>query len=114
MEGAEKLTSLPNTSLARPSWPTAETGLLLGGSALLPRVVGLADFMTTDEVYNWMSRVERFSGAIANRQWAATVLVGHPGITLCWLASLGLSAEQFAMAHGWASVTSQVEYLRWL
>jgi 4-amino-4-deoxy-L-arabinose transferase-like glycosyltransferase len=65
-------------------------------------------------VYNWISRVERFSGAVANRQWAATLLVGHPGVTLCWLASLGLAAERYAVEHGWASVASQAEYLRWL
>jgi 4-amino-4-deoxy-L-arabinose transferase-like glycosyltransferase len=114
MEGARKLTDARQLALSRASWTTMAVVLLLGGVALLPRVLGLADFMTVDEVYNWTGRVERFSAAIASRQWAATVLVGHPGITLCWLASLGLSAERFAAAHGWVSVTSQVEYLRWL
>jgi hypothetical protein len=114
MEGARNRTKPHNLSLARTAWPAPAIVLALGIVALFPRVVGLVDFLTTDEVYNWIGRVERFSGAIANRQWSATVLVGHPGVTLCWLASLGLAAERYATAHGWASVASQAEYLRWL
>src|SRR5258705_287532 len=114
MESAQKLTMSGQVAQARTAWSTAAIVLLLGVVALLPRVLGLVDFLTTDEVYNWISRVERFSGAITSRQWSATVLVGHPGVTLCWLASLGLAAERYAIAHGWASVASQVEYLRWL
>ena len=114
MERAQKIAVSGQISQTRTAWSTAAIVLLLGVVALLPRVLGLVDFLTTDEVYNWISRVERFSGAIASRQWSATVLVGHPGVTLCWLASLGLAAERYAIAHGWASVASQVEYLRWL
>src|SRR4029453_18968556 len=106
-----KLAASSEISQARTVWSTAAIVLLLGGIALLPRVLGLVDFLTTDEVYNWISRVERFSGAVASHQWSATVLVGHPGVTLCWLASLGLAAERYAVEHGWASVASQVEYL---
>jgi 4-amino-4-deoxy-L-arabinose transferase-like glycosyltransferase len=114
MESAQKITLSGQLTQARTAWSTAAIVLLLGVVALLPRMLGLVDFLTTDEVYNWISRVERFSGAIASRQWSATVLVGHPGVTLCWLASLGLAVERYAIAHGWASVASQVEYLRWL
>src|SRR5215216_5067990 len=114
MESAQKITLSGQLTQARTAWSTAAIVLLLGIVALLPRVLGLVDFLTTDEVYNWISRVERFSGAIASHQWSATVLVGHPGVTLCWLASLGLAAQRYAVDHGWASVTSQVEYLRWL
>ncbi|HEU5099564.1 MAG TPA: phospholipid carrier-dependent glycosyltransferase [Roseiflexaceae bacterium] len=114
MESARKLAATGESAQARTAWPTVALVLLLGGVALVPRVLGLVDFLTTDEVYNWISRVERFSGAVARGQWAATVLVGHPGVTLCWLASLGLAAERYAVEHGWASVSSQVEYLRWL
>ena len=114
MERAQKIAVSGQLSQARTAWPTAAVVLLLGVVALLPRVLGLVDFLTTDEVYNWISRVERFSGAVASHQWAATVLVGHPGVTLCWLASLGLAAERYAVAQGWASVASQAEYLRWL
>jgi 4-amino-4-deoxy-L-arabinose transferase-like glycosyltransferase len=114
VEGARRLTDTRNLAQARTAWPTAAIVLLLGVVALLPRVLSLVDFLTTDEVYNWINRVERFSGAVADRQWAATLLVGHPGVTLCWLASLGLAAERYAVEHGWASVASQAEYLRWL
>src|SRR3954470_2651948 len=114
VEGARKLTDRRDLAQARTAWSTAAIVLLLGVVALLPRVLGLVDFLTTDEVYNWISRVERFSGAVASHQWSATVLVGHPGVTLCWLASLGLAAERYAIAQGWASVASQAEYLRWL
>jgi len=114
MEPGQKLTQLLRIALAPAAWPTALIAVLLGGVALLPRMIGLADFITTDEVYNWITRVERFSDAVANQRWSATVLVGHPGITLCWLAGLGLRLEQFAVAHDWARVTSQIEYIRWL
>jgi hypothetical protein len=114
MESAQKIAASHQLTQARVTRSTVAMLLLLGGVALLPRVLGLVDFLTTDEVYNWISRVERFSGAVANHQWSATVLVGHPGVTLCWLASLGLAAERYAVEHGWISVTSQVEYLRWL
>jgi len=114
MESGRKPTQLLRVALAPAAWPAALIAILLGGVALLPRMIGLADFITTDEAYNWIPRVERFSIAVANQQWGATVLVGHPGITLCWLASLGLRLEQFAVAHDWARITSQIEYLRWL
>ncbi|MEO7911391.1 MAG: glycosyltransferase family 39 protein [Roseiflexaceae bacterium] len=115
MERAQHIAASGQLTQARATRrSTAAIVLLLGIVALLPRVLGLVDFLTTDEVYNWISRVERFSGAVASRQWSATVLVGHPGVTLCWLASLGLAAQRYAVEHGWASVTSQVEYLRWL
>src|SRR5215213_8601019 len=114
MESAQNIAASHQLTQARAARSTVAIMLLLGGVALLPRVLGLVDFLTTDEVYNWISRVERFSGAVASHQWSATVLVGHPGVTLCWLASLGLAAERYAVEHGWASVTSQVEYLRWL
>jgi 4-amino-4-deoxy-L-arabinose transferase-like glycosyltransferase len=96
------------------SWLGALITLLIGIMALLPRVLGLGDFMTTDEVYHWISRVERFSDAIAAQHWAATVQTGHPGVTIMWLGSLGLALEHIATAHGWAPVASPVEHLAWL
>ena len=63
--------------------------LLLSGLALLPRVVGLDDFYTTDEAYFWQGRVERFSNALTMRDWAATNQTGHPGVTTMWLGALG-------------------------
>src|SRR5690242_1599090 len=107
MESTRKLAASGEITRARASWSAAAIVLLLGAIALPARVLGLVDFLTTDEVYNWISRVERFSGAIASGQWSATVLVGHPGVTLCWLASLGLAAARYAADHGWANPASQ-------
>lgn len=101
-------------SRVRLSWQSALITLLIGVVALLSRVIGLADFMTTDEVYHWISRVERFSDAIVAQQWAATVQTGHPGVTIMWLGSLGLALEHIATAHGWAQIASPVEHLAWL
>ncbi|HEX5690818.1 MAG TPA: hypothetical protein VFX76_12480, partial [Roseiflexaceae bacterium] len=53
---------------ALPAWAIA-LGLAL--VALLPRVLGLADFFTIDEPYHWISRVRLFSEALARRDWAA-------------------------------------------
>lgn len=87
---------------------------LLGLFALLPRVWGLADFATTDEAYTWITRTERFSAAIARGRWSETAPMGHPGVTIMWLGSLGLLLERFVTANGWASVQSTIEHLAWL
>jgi 4-amino-4-deoxy-L-arabinose transferase-like glycosyltransferase len=96
------------------AWSPALLALLLGVVALLPRVLGLADFITTDEAYHWVARTERFAGAIADHRWAATNLTGHPGVTLMWLGSLGLSLERFAVGQGWAGAPTPIEHLAWL
>ena len=67
MEQAQKIAVSGQLAQARTAWPTAAIVFLLGVVALLPRVLGLVDFLTTDEVYNWISRVERFSAAVAGR-----------------------------------------------
>ena len=88
--------------------------LALGVVALLPRVLGLSDFLTADEIHHWIDRVERFSAAIGARDWASTNQTGHPGVTTMWLGSLGLYAERLAVAQGWAQVGSVVDHLAWL
>jgi 4-amino-4-deoxy-L-arabinose transferase-like glycosyltransferase len=88
--------------------------LLLGLLALLPRVWGLNDFLTTDEAYHWISRSERFSAAVAQGRWADTILTGHPGVTVMWLGSLGLALERWAVDMGWATVPTRLEHLAWL
>lgn len=96
------------------SWSLVLTLLLIGALALLPRVYGLADFITTDEAYHWIERAERFHRAIAEQDWAATRITGHPGVTLMWLGSLGLSLERLALAQGWINLPSELEHLAWL
>jgi 4-amino-4-deoxy-L-arabinose transferase-like glycosyltransferase len=88
--------------------------VLLGALALLPRTLGLADFITTDEAYHWIARTERFAGALADQRWAETLQTGHPGVTLMWLGSLGLALERLAVGQGWAGVHTAVEHLAWL
>lgn len=88
--------------------------VLLGLLALVPRVWGLADFLTTDEAYHWINRTERFSAAIAQQNWGDTVQTGHPGVTTMWLGSLGLVIERVALTNGWINPPSLVEHLAWL
>lgn len=78
--------------------------VLVGGVALMPRVLGLADFFTIDEGYHWVGRVTRFGQALAAGDWAATNQTGHPGVTTMWLGSLGAwLATLFGIADpGWA------------
>ncbi|GAB4164474.1 MAG: hypothetical protein Fur005_24810 [Roseiflexaceae bacterium] len=71
--------------------------ILIFLAALLPRMIGLNDFYTIDEGYHWPGRVERFSEALANGQWAETNQTGHPGVTTMWLGALG---RQLAFAQG--------------
>jgi hypothetical protein len=94
--------------------PFALLPLLVFCLALLPRVTGLADFLTTDEAYHWIERTERFHAALVDGRWAETNQTGHPGVTLMWLGSLGLEIERFALAAGWASPPDRLEHLAWL
>lgn len=71
------------------SVPTWLLALMLAVLAVLPRVLGLADFYTIDEAYHWVYRIRRFSEALAARDWAATDLTGHPGVTTMWLGWMG-------------------------
>lgn len=88
--------------------------LLVGLVALLPRLFGLADFLTTDEAYHWISRTERFVAAVGAGRWGDTILTGHPGVTLMWLGGLGLRFEQLALATGWAAPPDRLAHLAWL
>jgi 4-amino-4-deoxy-L-arabinose transferase-like glycosyltransferase len=92
------------------AWLTASLMLVLLLIALPLRVLNLADFATTDEVYHWIGRVERFSYAIANQRWSETNQTGHPGVTVMWLGSLGLALERAFVGYG----SSTIEHLAWL
>ncbi len=96
------------------AWRGALVALALAVAALVPRVIGLADFVTTDEVYNWLPRIGRFSAAVAERRWGDTVLTGHPGITLLWLGQFGLAIQRAAVAAGWPAPASSLDQLAWL
>src|SRR5688500_14755587 len=92
-------------------WPRLAIATGLGLLALLPRVWGLADFLTTDEAFHWIGRVERFAGAIRSGDWAATWQTGHPGVTQMWLGTLGVWIERVAVEQGWMAIPSRVEHL---
>ncbi len=81
--------------------------------ALIPRTVGLADFLTTDEVYHWIERTVRFSHSTTEHRWDQTILTGHPGVTTMWLGSLGLLLEQSSSALP-AGVPALLAHLAWL
>jgi len=88
--------------------------LVVALTALLPRLLGLRDFLTTDEAYHWISRTERFADAVAGGRWAETILTGHPGVSLMWLGSLGLRLEQAAVVLGLAAPPDRLGHLAWL
>jgi Dolichyl-phosphate-mannose-protein mannosyltransferase len=64
--------------------------LAIGLAALLPRVLDLGTFVTTDEADHWMQRSELFLRAIQSGDYAATAIAPHPGVTTMWLGSAGI------------------------
>lgn len=63
--------------------------LTLFASALVPRLLHLADFYTYDEAYHWTQRVQQFAHTLQTHSWAETNQTGHPGVTTMWLWTLG-------------------------
>lgn len=63
--------------------------LFLFTIALLPRLLALDVFLTSDE-YRWLGRSRDFLVGVLSRDWAATLQTGHPGVTTMWTGSLGL------------------------
>ncbi|MBK9941357.1 MAG: glycosyltransferase family 39 protein [Kouleothrix sp.] len=80
------------------SIPTWLIAVLVGGLAILPRVLGLADFYTVDEAYHWAARTRAFAQAVQAHDWAHTNQTGHPGVTTMWLGALGY------WMHDWAGI----------
>jgi 4-amino-4-deoxy-L-arabinose transferase-like glycosyltransferase len=66
------------------------TWLLLGGVALLLRVLDLGSFVTLDEINFWMPRSEMFLEALQAGAFADTAIRPHPGVTTMWLGSAGI------------------------
>jgi 4-amino-4-deoxy-L-arabinose transferase-like glycosyltransferase len=88
--------------------------VLVALATLLPRILGLRDFLTTDEAYGWITRTNRFSAALAAGNWADTNLIGHPGVTIMWLGAFGQRLEYWAIQLGLAAPTDTLGYLAWL
>jgi 4-amino-4-deoxy-L-arabinose transferase-like glycosyltransferase len=64
--------------------------LLLVVAAAWPRVVGLGQLATVDEVNFWYNRTNAYNDALRNRNFAQTLQSGHPGATTMALGTLGL------------------------
>jgi hypothetical protein len=71
--------------------------------ALAPRALALGRFVTVDEAYHWFERAGLFLAAVRAGDWAATNLIGHPGVTTMWLGALGVAAHQALAAWGLAA-----------
>jgi 4-amino-4-deoxy-L-arabinose transferase-like glycosyltransferase len=68
--------------------------LVLTLVALLPRMLGLGRFVTSDEANFWLRRSDAFLHAIQSGNYAAIPLTSHPGVTTMWLGSIGLLFER--------------------
>jgi hypothetical protein len=95
--GASRALGLPQAA----STPLAAAVIFL--LALAPRALALGRFVTVDEAYHWFDRASQFLGAIHAGDWAATNLIGHPGVTTMWLGALGVAAHQALAAWGLAA-----------
>jgi 4-amino-4-deoxy-L-arabinose transferase-like glycosyltransferase len=84
------------------TWPVT-LGLFL--LALAPRAFA-GNFLTVDEAYHWLGRVERFVVALRGGDFAGTNLIGHPGVTTLWLGALGSLLHEWAASLGLATPES--------
>ena len=65
--------------------------------ALLPRVLTLGQFITSDEPL-WATRSMAFLTGVLTADWKATLQTGHPGVTTMWTGSLGLVSD-YVLGH---------------
>ena len=92
---------------------TPLAGITMFLLALAPRAVALGRFVTVDEAYHWFDRARQFLSAVRAGDWAATNLIGHPGVTTMWLGAIGVAAHQALAAWGLATWPDQ-ELLRFM
>jgi 4-amino-4-deoxy-L-arabinose transferase-like glycosyltransferase len=59
-------------------------------AALLPRVLGLGQFITSDEANFWLRRSTAFLQALRSGDYMAMPITSHPGVTTMWLGSVGI------------------------
>jgi 4-amino-4-deoxy-L-arabinose transferase-like glycosyltransferase len=83
------------------SLPTVAIVLGLFLFALVPRAFALGNFITVDEAYHWIERVEHFLRFVRQGEYARTNIIGHPGVTTMWLGSIGRLAHEQAVSLGW-------------
>lgn len=87
--------------------------LVLFLCALAPRALARRDFVTVDEAYHWFSRVETFLTAVQQGDYAATDIIGHPGVTTMWLGSLGRLAHTALVERGYIPHADSDPFLYW-
>src|SRR5689334_10059353 len=63
---------------------------LIGLLAILPRILFLGSFVTSDEANFWLQRSATFLQALRTGDYAATAISTHPGATTMWLGSAGI------------------------
>jgi hypothetical protein len=85
---------------AQRSTLNAPSLLVLFLFALLPRALA-GPFLTVDEAYHWLDRVQRFITALAAGDLAGTNLIGHPGVTTLWLGAAGELIYRTLVETGW-------------
>jgi 4-amino-4-deoxy-L-arabinose transferase-like glycosyltransferase len=76
-----------NNSLSYGFWVTALIFIFLGLASLLPRIIGLDRFVTTDEV-PWLVRSANFYYALGQREFEETYIAEHPGVITMWVESV--------------------------
>lgn len=73
-------------------WRSGVLFLIVFVFSLLPRLTGLARYVTPDELI-WVFRTVQFREAILAGAWADTLVSGHPGIVTTWLGVLGVNLQ---------------------
>ena len=71
---------------------TRWTAVLLVLVALAPRLVGLNQFATWDELF-WTHASLRFWRAVQSENWPRTYVIGQPGVVTLWLGSAAVSVK---------------------
>ncbi|MCW5850845.1 MAG: hypothetical protein KIT87_12290 [Anaerolineae bacterium] len=66
--------------------------LLLILVALAPRLAGLNQFATWDELF-WTHASLRFWRAVQSENWPRTYVIGQPGVVSMWLGSAAVSVK---------------------
>jgi len=107
-----RLDGATNRILRLWQWATARRWVLpvlIFALALLPRLVGLDDFLTADED-DQLRFAGQFLQAILRRDWAGMLVLGYPGVPTLALGALGLAARYglTATASALSAATSPV------
>ncbi len=81
---------------------------------LLPRIALPGMFLTFDEAYHWFDRSKTFLRSMQTGDYAATNLIGHPGVTTMWLGAAGQLAHDNLVEAGWIDHTDRHLYFAML